>query len=190
MPEKTISLRYKNSPIELKTGTTIKPEDLYGRQKKTVEIDGKILEKVVITPNGEIFNPRMLTVERLDKEGSLTESPITCLQEDRSPLPILPSSYKTTRLLEDASPLDLINLKVRGVIPVECSLPMGLYKTLYSYWDSPILETAILNITPTHAFLLIGDPTDAPFLQKEETYSFFEEEESENPDEESNFSMF
>lgn len=190
MQEKTITLRYKNSPVEIKTEAAIKPETLYGKQKKSVEIQGVPLEKVLVTPWGEIFTPDQFTNDRLDEEGSLASPPLPCHPDDRSEMPVLPSSYKTTRLLEDAAEEDLLNLKVRSVIPISTTLPRGLYKTQYNYRDSATLETAIVNVTNKDAFLLVGDTCQAPFLKKEETYSFFNEEENENPEEEMSFSLF
>jgi hypothetical protein len=191
MQEKTIKFRYKGSPIEIKTETAIKPEMLYGKQKKSIEINGETLEKVIVTPWGKIYKTNAFTNDRLDEEGSLPKTATPCSPDDRSELPILPSSYKTTRLLEDANPMDLLNLKTRSVIPIETTLPPGLYKTYYNYRDSATLEPAILNITPSESFLMIGETTNPPLLKKEETYSFFNEEETEESTEDDlNFSMF
>ena len=190
MQEKIIKLRYKGSPIEIKTEAAVKPEDLYGNQRKSVELNGIVLEKTLVTPWGELFKPNAFGLGRLDEEGCLAEPPIPCLLEDRSELPILPSSYKTTRLLEDASPEDLLNLKTRTVIPIETTLPKGLYKTQYNYRDNSVLEPAILNITGETNFLLVGEATNPPFLKKEETYTFFEKDEETNTEEETSFSVF
>jgi len=162
---KVIKLRYKNSPIEITAKAALKPEDLYGARTKTVEKDNTLLERVWLTPSGTVYSANDFCLDRLDNEGSLSQPATPCDPYDLSPLPILPSSYKTTRLLEDASPNDLLNFKVRTVLPVKTTLPEGLYKTHYNYRDSPILEVAILNVTKTEAFLLVGGHTLPSFTK-------------------------
>jgi len=189
MADKLLPLTFDNSPADVKVGGSIKREDLYGKQTKSVEKSGETLEKVILTPWGETFPQNAFTSQRVDSAGALS-SPAKPCTEDGEEIPVHPSSFKETRPLEPATTTDLILLKVASVIPAQTSLPVGLYKTRYNFRDSADVQTAILNVTPTGAFLLVGETAQSPLLGKDETYEFFEDEAPENEENEMGFSMF
>lgn len=190
MATKAIPLTFKDKTVEVEIGSTIKREELYGKTRKTIEKDGVVLEKVTLSPEGEIFRPSDFTHLRMDGEGCLVETPVTQTEEGQK-LEIQTSSFKTERPLKEASVSDLAALKIESVIPAITDLPVGIYATQYTFRDSPTLHSAILNVTPAGAFLLVGETLETPFQGKADTYDFFgTDEDEEDAEDEISFDMF
>lgn len=189
MATKAIPLKFEDKTVEVGIGSAIKREELYGKSKKSIEKDGIVLEKVTLSPEGEIFLPSDFTHLRMDGDGCLVETPIPKTEEGEV-LETKTSSYKTERPLKAATPADLAALKIKSVLPAESDLPVGFYSTEYTFRDSPTLSAAILNVTPTGAFLLVGETLETPFQGKTDTYDFFaEDDNAEDEDEEGEISF-
>jgi len=196
MAEKIIKVEFEGKPVALETGTTIKREDLYGKQKKSVEQDGIPLKKVILTPEGEIYNPEDFTLQKIDSEGAIAGSTKLC-DETGTELTLVPSSYKEARPITPISPEVAVLLKTSSVIPIttpvaEIPLAVGFYKTTYNFRDSYEPSDAVLNITPEGGYILTGEFSNPPMAAKEETYAFFEEEATSEAEEENeiSFEMF
>lgn len=190
MALKTIPLQLNEKAVEISIGSTINREELYGKTQKSVEKDGTLLEKVTLSPEGEVFLSSDFTHLKVDGDGSLAEKPLAQTSEG-VPLETQVSSFKERRTIEAATPTELAALKVQSVIPATTDFPVGLYKTQYTYRDSPTLNTAILNVTPEGAFLLVGETFETPFVGKTTTYDFFTDDEDESEEEEEmSFDMF
>jgi hypothetical protein len=198
MAEKIIKVEFGGNPVPLETGATIKREDLYGKQKKSVEQDGAPLEKVILTPEGEIYSPEFFTLQKIDSDGAI-EGPTTICGEDGLALPLQASSYKEARAIKEIGAEEAVLLKTSSVIPIQtpvAELPLapGFYKTTYNFRDSYETSDAVINVTPEGGYILIGEFSKPPMAAKEETYAFFEEEAAggagTEDDEEMSFGMF
>jgi hypothetical protein len=192
MADKLILLQLGGSEVPVTIGATIRREELYGRQVRTVELDGLVLQKVVLDPEGNVFAPADIAHLPTDSQGSLTTPPLV-QTEDGEPLPQQLSSFKQTRTLRPAGLADLARLRVDAVFPAACGLPPGFYCTEFTYRDAPVLKAAVLNVTSGGAFLLTGVFIDAPLQGKDDVYSFFEGDDPEEDDrdgDEISFEMF
>jgi hypothetical protein len=183
MAEKIITLQLGDTelPVTL-MGGVIRREQLYGKQTKTVEKDGDVLQAVVLDPEGNVFLPSDIAHLPTDGQGSLTTA-AEVQTEDGQRLPPLPSSFKEAR-----------PLRVDTIYAVACDLPPGLYQTEFAYRDAPVLKAAVLNVTPEGAFLLAGCLVETPLQAKGDVYSFFDEgddpEDDAGDDDEISFEMF
>jgi hypothetical protein len=99
--------------------------------------------------------------------------------EDGERLEPKPSSFKEKRDLQPAKHEDLASLRVDAVFPMECDLPPGLYRTLFTYRDAPLLKDAVLVVNADAAFLLTGTPVDAALRGQADVYSFFDDAEED-----------
>ncbi|HEX2093742.1 MAG TPA: hypothetical protein VHG28_15170 [Longimicrobiaceae bacterium] len=191
MANKLILLQIGDSEVPVAVGASIRREELYGRQTRTVEKDGLVLEKVVLDPEGNVFIPADIAHLPTDGQGSLTTPPLV-QTEDGEPLPQRLSSFKEKRTLRPAGLADVARLRVDAVFPVACDLPPGFYCTEFTYRDAPVLKAAVLNVTSDGAFLLTGAFIETPLQGQADVYSFFDEDEDpddEDP-EEISFEMF
>ena len=193
MADKIINLQLGETelPVTL-VGGMIRREELYGKQTRTVEKDGDVLQTVVLDPEGNVFLPSDIAHLPTDGQGSLTTQ-AQVQAEDGQRLPPLASSFRETRPLRPAEIADLAGLRVDTVYAVVCDLPPGLYRTEFAYRDSPVLKTAVLNVTPEGAFLLAGCLVETPLQAKGDVYSFFDEgddPDEDGDDEEISFEMF
>jgi hypothetical protein len=179
MPEKSMPLQLGGEEVSLLLGAAIQRAELYGRQRKTVEIGGELLEKVVIDTEGHVFLPSDITHLATDGSGSLAIPPLV-RTDDGAKLDLKPSSFKERRQLQPAAISDLAALKVEAVFPVRCDLQPGLYSTEFAYHGAHILKYAVLIVDEDAAFLLTGIRVDAPLQGPSDVYSFFEEEEPED----------
>ena len=178
--------------VPVAVGAKIHRAELYGRQVKTVECGGEPLEKVVLDPEGRVFLPSDITHVATDSHGSLVDPPLT-ITDDGEELAVKPSSFREKRELEPAGLEALARLRVDAVMPVECTLPVGFYSTRYTYHDGPVLKEAVLNVTPSGAFLLTGTAVEVPLQDRAQVYDFFEPDACEakpDDDDEISFQMF
>lgn len=186
MAEKPITLILGETPEQITLDSSISREDLYGRQKGSVEKDGTTLEKVVVTPWGELFPPKALKSEAIDSEGSIAEKPNQC-DENGNILATNITSFKEARPVTAAAWHELAAFKTESVMPAKTSLPPGLYRTQFCYRDSVTLHDAFLVVREDTAFLLTGELRTVPAAGREETYEFFDDgssdEEIEDEDE-------
>lgn len=188
MAEKSFEIEIAGEKVHVTQESAINREELYGKEKITIEKDGP-LEKVVLAPWGAIFRPEEFKNQRIDSSGTTVEKPETC-DESGAPLEIHTTSFKTTRAATPAQWTDLATFKTKSVMPAKCELPPGLYKTQFCYRDTTDIQDAFLIIKPEgEAFLLTGELANVPFRGKEETYDFFDVTETEE-DEEMSFGMF
>jgi hypothetical protein len=189
MAEKSFEVLVNNKPAQITIEGSINREELYGKQKLTVEKDGP-LEKVVLAQWGEMFLPGELKTHRIDSEGTLAEKAVAC-DEAGTPLTIHTSSFKEPRELAPAEWKELASFKAKDMMPAKCELAPGLYKTKFCYRDSVDLLDAFLIVKDGGiAFLLTGESTTVPLRGKDETYEFFDQEESEEEGDEMSFGMF
>jgi hypothetical protein len=172
MPEKLILLRLDDAEVSIRIGKSIHRDELYGRQRKSVEKNGVPLRRVVLDPEGRVFLHSDLAHLPTDTDGSLTSNPLF-QNEDGEGLDLKPSSFKETRDLQVAGLDSLTTLRVDTVFPVECGLPPGIYTTEFTYHDSPLLKTAVLIVRVDEAFLLTGTQVDSPLQGRTDLYSFF-----------------
>lgn len=188
-----MQLQLGDTEVVVLLAAAVHREELYGKQSRTVEKDGEVLEKVVLDPEGNAFLPADVTYLSTDGQGSLTGRP-QVQTEHGEILPDKPSSFKEKRALRVADVADLARLRVDAVFPVRCDLPPGLYCTEFTYRDAPVLKDAVLNVTPEGAFLLTGTFVDAEFQGKGDVYRFFDDDEEEIEEEEDegeiSFAMF
>lgn len=183
MADKLILLQHGDAEISVTIGATIHRDELYGKQTKTVEKDGEPLQKVILDPEGNVFLPSDVTHLPTDGQGSLAE-PALVQSEDGETLDPKPSSFKEKRPLHEAGVGDLAALRVDSIIPVQCDLPPGLYRTEFTYRDAPVLKTAVLTVTAEGSFLLVGTPVETPLQGKTDVYSFFDAGDDEPDDDE------
>jgi hypothetical protein len=188
MAEKPITLMLdENTPVEFQLGASISREQLYGESKRSVEQEGTPLEKVIVTPWGELLPDKCTKGETVDNEGSLTGKTVEC-DETGEVMPVHITSFKEARKLTEAKWHEVACLKASKLMPVKVSgdLGEGIWKTQFCYRDSCTLEDGFLIIREDGAFLLTGAIKEVPFAGLEETYQFFEEEdETEEEDEDS-----
>lgn len=193
MAEKIINLKFGETELAVTLiGGTIRRQELYGKQIRTVEKNGHILQAVVLDPEGNVFLPSDIAHLPTDGQGSLTTEP-QVHTEDGQPLPLLPSSFKGTRPLRPAGIAELAALRVDTIYAVACDLRPGLYQTEFAYRDAAVLKAAVLNVTPEGAFLLAGTWVETPLQGKGDVYSFFDEDEypdEEQDDDEISFDMY
>lgn len=194
MAEKIIKFLYEHKEIEVGVESTIKREELYGKQSKSIEKDGIPLEKGILTPSGQLFPASAFGTVRVDEDGALTNSPIP-QTEDGKQAPIFISSFKEARPLKKIEPAEVVDLSVESVIPInQQDLEEGYYGTEYTYRDSTKLQDAVLVVKGAgdkkESYLMVGDRKETPMLGKLETYNFFEDEGDEPEEEEVDFNMF
>lgn len=182
MAEKKISVLLGGNQEQIAIEGSFSREDLYGKQRVSIEKDGVELEKVLITQWGDVFSPRDFKSQTIDSSGSLAESTVPS-DENGVPLPIQTSSFKETRDITPAKWSDLAGFRALSVMPASCGLPAGVYRTKFTYRDSANLQDAFLIVKETEAFLLSGEIRETPLKGLAETYNFFESEEEESDDE-------
>lgn len=175
-----------DKPEQIAIDSSISREDLYGRQKASVEKDGTTLEKVVVTPWGELLSPKSLKTESVDSEGSISEKPNQC-DENGNILATNITSFKEARPIAVAQWHELAAFKTETVMPAKSNLPPGLYRTQFCYRDSVTLHDAFLVVREDAGFLLTGELRTVPAAGREETYEFFDDgssdDETEDEDE-------
>lgn len=180
MPDKLILLQLGEAEVPVTLGAAIRREELYGRQARSVEKDGQVLQTVVLDAEGNVFLPSDIAHLQVDGRGSLT-APVLVQTEDGEPLPQKPSSFKEKRALRPGTLADLARLRVDAVFPVRCDLPPGFYCTEFAYRDAHVLKEAVLNVTSEGAFLLTGTSVETPMQGRADVYCFFDQED-EDPD--------
>lgn len=188
MADKSFQVLVDKKPAEVSIESSIQREELYGKQKVTVEKDGP-LEKVVLAPWGEIFVPEEFKTQRVDTDGTLAEKPIPS-DESGTALENYTSSFKLAREIVPADWKEMASFRTKDVMPAKCGLAPGLYRTKFCYRDSiDLLDAFLISKSDGTAFLLTGELATVPLRRKEETYDFFDQEAGEEEDEMS-FGMF
>lgn len=192
MKTKPAKFIFNGAEIEIGIGSSIKRDELYGKKIKQIEKDGEILQKGVLTQNGELYPAGAFGTVRVDESGSLTGK-TQAIGDDGSQLPVFTSSFKEAREIKPITPADGAELCVESVMPVETGLDQGWYETKFTYRDGNKLQDAVLVVKGAESFLLTGEKKKTPMLGKGEVYEFFDgdddladKEEDENID----FNMF
>lgn len=189
MAEKSFKVLAESNPIQIRIEGSIGREELYGKQKLTVEKDGP-LEKVVLAPWGEIFSPGDFKTQRVDSSGTLAEKAAACDEAGTALEPHV-SSFKETRPITPAQWREMATFRAKDTMPAKCALAPGLYRTKFCYRDSVDLQDAFLvNKEDGSAFLLVGEVAEAPLRGKEETYDFFDQDDSAEESSDMSFDMF
>lgn len=181
MDGKAMLLRYGGTDVAVIVGTTIRRDALYGRQSRSAEKNGRPLVKVVVDPEGNIFDKSAISPLQTDSQGSLP-SPALIQGEDGSILEPQPSSFKVARELREAGLTELADLRVESVMPVECTLPIGVFQTEFTYRDAPVVKTAFLNVTPAGAFLLVGTRVETPLQGPTDLCTVFDPDDDGDED--------
>jgi hypothetical protein len=192
MYAKPLSLIFENQEVTIEVGSSIKKEDLYGKKSTAIEKDNVVLEKVLVTPQGDIIEASTTRSVKVDQFGSLVEDTLVCSSETNQPV-FYHSSFKEARQLEKAEPQDAVTLCTESVYPIaQHSLEEGIYRTKFTYRDGAKLQDAIILVNAqSPSFMLVGETRQPPLIGSTETYEFFDadDEESANSDE-LNFEMF
>ena len=93
--------------------------------------------------------------------------------------------------MEPADWKEMAAFRAKDVMPAKCDLAPGLYKTKFCYRDSvDLLDAFLICRSDGSAFLLTGERCPLPLRGKEETYEFFDQEESAEESDEMSFGMF
>lgn len=191
MYAKPLSFLFENQEISLELGASIKKEELYGKKSTTVEKDNTALEKILVTPEGEIIEVSHTRSIKVDQSGSLVEEAQSFSNETDQPVTHA-SSFKEARLMEKGVEQDLVALSTEGVYPVAQNiLDAGIYRTKFAYRDGPKLQDAVLLVNPdSSSFLLVGEAKQPALIGPMETYEFFDAEDEPASSDEMSFEMF
>lgn len=191
MYAKPLTLIFNNQEVTVELGTSIKKEDLYGKKSTSVEINSQVLEKVLVTPLGEVIRASATSVVKDDGSGSPLEATLTYSAENGQ-LSAYLSSFKEPRILESATKEEAATMCAESVYPVaQHSLEEGFYKTKFAYRDSPKLQDAILiasGVGPS--FLVVGEARQPALIGQTEGYEFFDAEDENDSSDELSFDMF
>jgi hypothetical protein len=191
MYAKPLTFRFEDQEISLELGSSVKKEELYGKKTTTVEKDQAVLEKVLVTPEGEIIEVSNTRSIKVDPSGSLVEETQPISNETGQAV-FFTSSFKEARLMEKAHEQDLVSLSTESVYPVgQTNLEAGIYKTKFAYRDGPKLQDAILLVNSDKpSFLLVGEAKPSALIGPTETYEFFDAEDETADSDEMSFEMF
>jgi len=193
MHAKSIAFEYSGETINLELGSSIKKEDLYGKKTATVEKDGKVLDKVLVTAEGSVIPTRATAIVKFDDEGSPLDEVQPCLNSNGEPV-FYTSSFKESRPLVTAQPREVVEMCTEAVYPVHQSqLEEGFYRTKFTYRDGPKLQDGILIVKNDEpSYLLVGEIRPTQLIGKTELYAFFDEDDvsSAESEEDVSFAMF
>ena len=186
---KALKFKLGDQVLEAKLGTKVDKKSLYGYARRSVEREGRPLQRAVLCPDGVVLKREEITSTYVDPEGSPVEEIITEL--DGKPVAVQPSSFEQETPLEEVPLKMLVGFNVNDVYPLEdLQLKPGLYRTRFSYRKACFFREAFILVRETDAFLLIGRMKNTTFVGLNVAYDFFDAEtDAADDSEELDFSM-
>jgi hypothetical protein len=174
----TKELKFSQAGAEIVAGlaSRITKDDLYGRARKIVEADGRLLERGILLPDGRLLKRSQVSSAQVDPDGSPAEDATAWVGDQ--PAPLAPSSFDQVNELKPAPLARLALFAVADVYRIEPGrLAQGLYETTFNYRKSYQPREALLVVRESDAFLLVGESRHAPFVARTVAYEFFDQQE-------------
>jgi len=186
---KALKFKFGGQLIEASLDSKVDKKSLYGYARKSVEKDGRPLQRGILCPDGVVLTRDEISSTYVDPEGSPAEEVITEL--DGKPVPVQPSSFDQELPLEEVPLKNLVGFNVSDVYPLEgLTLKPGLYRSAFSYRKACFLKEAFVLVRESDAFLLVGRMKNTTFVGLNVAYEFFDAEgDAAEEGEELDFSM-
>lgn len=157
-------------------GTKIDKSALYGRARRVAVKDGVELSRGVLLADGRLFPAAALRWLRTDPLGTPAEEPQTL--DGDGPAELKPSSFDIDNPLLAVPLTMLLRFEVDDVYPLDgLALAPGAYQTEFSYRKSFQPRDAIVLVTDSGGYLLVGQALRAGFLERTLSYEFFDAKE-------------
>jgi hypothetical protein len=176
MSTKDLKFSQAGAEIVAGLGSKITKDDLYGRARKIVEADGRMLERGILLADGRLLKRSQVSSAQADPDGSLAEEATAWIGDQQAPL--APSSFDCANEIKPAPLVRLALFAVADVYQIDPgTLPQGVYETTFNYRKSYQPREALVVVRESDAFLLVGESKHAPFVAKSVAYEFFDQQD-------------